>query len=478
MVVYSDRDYKKHAVPDEEDGIMMITKKAIPRRTVLRGLGASLALPLLDGMVPAVTALGRTAAAATPRFGAVYVPNWIVMQNWTPGTHGAGFELTPILQPLAPYRDQLLVLSGLNSTPPPGLRGGTHSRAATKFLTAVHPGMWDEREPISMDQMAARELGRHTPLASLELGLEGANFAGSCDSGGYGCAFSYTISWSSGSTPLPMEHNPRAVFERLFGDNDTTDPAARQTRAREQRSILDSVSEDVTRLRGSLGPSDRLKLGAYLDAVRDVERRIEIAETQGVRDVPLMERPLGVPASFAEHASLMYDLQLLAHQTDRTRVTTFMAGHELSGRTYPEIDVPDAHHPLSHHRNVPASLEKLTAINTYHLSLFAAFLEKLRLTPDGDGSLLDQMILLYGAGMSDSNAHSPYNLPIVVVGGGAGQLKGGRHIEYPGPAQTPLANLHVTLLDKLGVDVDRFGDSTGVLPDLSSGQGVERLTGI
>ena len=457
---------------------MIITKKTLSRRTLLRGVGATVALPLLDGMVPALSALARTAAAPTPRFGAVYVPNGMVMRDWTPATRGPGFELTPILQPLSPYRDQLLVLSGLNSTPPPGVRGGTHSRAATKFLTAVHPGVWDEHEPISMDQMAARALGRHTPLASLELGLEGANFAGSCDSGGFGCAFSYTISWSSGSTPLPMEHNPRAVFERLFGDSETTDPAAREARRREQRSLLDSVSDDVARLTGELGADDRRKLGAYLDAVRDVERRIEIAEAQGEGEVPLMERPFGVPATFAEHARLMYDLQLLAHQTDRTRVTTFMAGHELSGRTYTEIDVPDAHHPLSHHRHVPEALDKLTKINTYHVQLFAEFVEKLRATPDGDGSLLDQMILLYGAGMSDSNSHSPYGLPIVVAGGGAGQLQGGRHLEFPEPDRTPLANLHVTLLDKLGVDVDRFGDSTGALPGIAPREPAERLSGV
>ena len=456
---------------------MMITKKALPRRTVLRGMGATLALPLLDGMVPALSALGATAAKPALRFGAVYVPNGMVMQNWTPSTDGTAFELTPILQPLAPFRDQLLVLSGLNSTPPPGVRGGTHSRASTKFLTAVHPGIWDRHEaPISMDQMAARELGRQTPLASLELGLEGANFAGSCDSGGFSCAFSYTISWSSASTPLPMEHNPRAVFERLFGDTDSTDPRERLSRVKAQRSILDSVSDDVARLQRELGPSDRRKVGAYLDAVRDVERRIEIVEAQGDREVPLMERPLGVPASFAEHAGLMYDLQLLAYQTDRTRVVTFMSGHELSGRTYPEIDVPDAHHPLSHHRSVPAALEKLTRINTYHLTLFASFLEKLRATPDGDGSLLDHVMILYGAGMSDSNAHSPYNLPILLLGGGGGQLKGGRHLAYP--ERTPLANLHVSLLDKLGVEVERLGDSTGSLSNLLTEQGVDRLSGI
>jgi hypothetical protein len=343
-------------------------------------------------------------------------------------------------------------------------------------LTDVHPGAWNP-QAISMDQIAARELGRHTPLASLELGLEGANFAGSCDSGGFSCAFSYTISWRNSSTPLPMEHNPRAVFERLFGDNETTDPQARQARVREQRSILDSVSEDVARLQRSLGASDRAKIGAYLDAVRDVERRIEIVEAQGAREVPLMTRPMGVPAGFAEHAGLMYDLQLLAHQTDRTRVTTFMAGHELSGRTYPEIDVPDAHHPLSHHRNVPEALTKLTKINTYHVGLFASFVEKLRSTPDGDGSLLDHMVLMYGAGMSDSNSHSPYNVPILLLGGGAGRLAGGRHLTYSERERTPLANLHVTLLDTLGVPVERMGDSTGPLANLSDGS-AERLSGV
>ena len=452
---------------------MMITKKAMSRRTVLRGVGATLALPLLDGMVPALSALRNTAAKPAVRFGAVYVPNGMVMQSWTPATSGAGFEMTPTLQPLAPFRDRLLVLSGLNSTPPPGITGGSHSRASTKFLTAEHPGAWNPYA-TSMDQIAAQELGRKTPLASLELGLEGANFAGSCDSGGFSCAFSYTISWASGSTPLPMEHNPRAVFERLFGDSDSTDPAARRARRQAQRSILDSVRDDVARLQRELGAGDRRKVGAYLDAVRDVERRIEIAEGQGEQEVPLLERPQGVPATLAEHAGLMYDLQLLAYQTDRTRVVTFMSGHELSGRTYREIGVPDAHHPLSHHRNVPEALAKLTRINTYHTSLFASFIEKLAATPDGDGSLLDHVMIMYGAGMSDSNRHSPYNLPVLLVGGGAGRLEGGRHLVYP--ERTPLANLHVSLLDKLGVDVDRIGDSTGALPRLAGP--AERLTGV
>ena len=457
---------------------MMITKMAMSRRTALRGIGATLALPLLDGMVPALSALSTTAAKPVVRFGAVYVPNGIVMQNWTPAVEGSAFEVTPILEPLTPFRDQMLVLSGLNSTPPGDVRGGTHSRAATRFLTDEQPrelGQWAEREPVSMDQIAARELGKQTPLASLELGLEGANFAGSCDSGGFSCAFSYTISWRNATTPLPMEHNPRAVFERLFGDSQNTDPAAQRARMRDQRSILDSVREDVARLRQRLGPTDRVKVGAYLEAVRDVERRIQMAEAQGEQEIPLMERPLGVPTDFVDHATLMYDLQLLAYQIDRTRVVTFMAGHELSGRTYPEIGVPDAHHPLSHHRGVPASLAKLTKLNTHHVSLFASFLEKLRATPDGDGSLLDHVMIVYGAGMSDSNAHSPYNLPMVVVGGGAGQLKGGRHIVYP--ERTPLANLHVSLLDKLGTPIERIGDSSGPLPNLYS-KNAERLTGV
>ena len=457
---------------------MMITKMAMSRRTALRGIGATVALPLLDGMVPALSALSTTAAKPVVRFGAVYVPNGIVMQNWTPAVEGSAFEVTPILEPLAPFRDQMLVLSGLNSTPPGDVRGGVHSRAATRFLTDEQPrqlGRWAEREPVSMDQIAARELGKQTPLASLELGLEGANFAGSCDSGGFSCAFSYTISWRNATTPLPMEHNPRAVFERLFGDSQNTDPAAQQARMRDQRSILDSVREDVARLRRRLGPTDRVKVGAYLEAVRDVERRIQMAEAQGEQEIPLMERPLGVPTDFVDHATLMYDLQLLAYQIDRTRIVTFMAGHELSGRTYPEIGVPDAHHPLSHHRGVPASLAKLTKLNTHHVSLFASFLEKLRATPDGDGSLLDHVMIVYGAGMSDSNAHSPYNLPMVVVGGGAGQLKGGRHIVYP--ERTPLANLHVSLLDKLGTPIERIGDSSGPLPNLYS-KNAERLTGV
>ena len=456
--------------------MMFVTKKAIPRRTVLRGMGASLALPLLDGMVPALTALGRSAAKPALRFGAVYVPNGMVMQNWTPAAAGTGFEFTPILQPLEPFRDRLTVLTGLET--PRGSGGGPHARASTWFLTAEmpdRPETWNRKAVLSLDQRLADELRQHTPLASLEIGLEGANFAGSC-SGDLSCSFSYTVSWRSASTPLPMEHNPRAVFERLFGDTESTDPAVRRARMREQRSILDAVSEDVARLSRRLGPSDRVKVGAYLDAVRDVERRIELAGRQDDDEAPTATRPLGVPASFAEHAALMYDLQLLAYQSDRTRVISFMIGHELSGRTYPEAGVFEAHHPLSHHKNIPETLAKLTKIQTYHTSLFANFLEKLRATPDGDGSLLDHVMIVYGAGFSDSNAHSPRNLPILLAGGGGGQVKGGQHLVYPNGA--PLANLHVALLDKFGMPVERVSNSTGGLPRISTGERRERLVGV
>ena len=446
-------------------GRMMISKKAIPRRMVLRGLGASVALPFLDSMVPALSALSTTAANPTVRFGAVYVPNGMVMQNWTPAVEGAAFELPPILQPLAPFRDQLLVLSGLNCTPPPGTRGGTHSRAATRFLTDVHPGLWNP-QAISMDQIAARELGRHTPLASLELGLEGANFAGSCDSGGFSCAFSYTISWSSSSTPLPMEHNPRAVFERLFGTSGTTDPAAWVAARQKDRSLLDMVTAKVARLSRELGPHDRVKLSEYLEAVRDVERRIQMAEQQTTRELPAMDQPAGVPDNFEEHAKLMFDLQVLAYQADLTRVITFMMGHETSNRAYPEIGVPDSHHALSHHGGNKALIERLKKVDGHLTAMFAYYVDRLASTPDGDGSLLDSVMILFGSGMSDGNRHNHHDLPALLVGGGAGAIRGGRHIRVA--PDTPNTNLFLTMLDTLGVPIDTMGDSTGRLDSLSA----------
>ena len=448
---------------------MTITKKAIDRRTVLRGLGVSVALPLLDAMVPALTAFQKTAAKPVNRFGAVYVPNGIMMREWTPSAEGSAFEFTSILKPLEPFRDRLLVLSGLNSTPPAKQSGapGVHARASTRFLTDTPPKVTngsDLEAGISMDQIAAKELGHHTQLASLELGLESTESAASCGNG-FNCVYTSTISWRSSTTPLPTEHNPRQVFERMFGDAASTDPATRLARIQQERSILDSVSQRIAKLGQQVGSGDRAKLDEYFEAIRDVERRIQNAEQQSSKELPVVDQPAGIPATFEQHAKLMYDLYALAYQCDLTRVITFMIAHEFSGRTYPEIGVPDAHHPISHHQNDPTRLAKLAKINTYHVTLFASFLEKLRSTPDGDGSLLDHAMIVYGAGMSDSNAHDPKNLPILLAGGGTGLLKGGSHLRFP--KETPLANLHVTLLDKLGVRVDKLGDSAGELSELA-----------
>ena len=449
---------------------MIITQKAMSRRAVLRGLGASVALPLLDGMVPAYAALRATATPAQ-RLGIVYVPMGAVMENWTPATEGDGFELSPILQPLAPVRDQLLVLTGLDNQPAvalPGEPAGGHGRIGAAFLTGVHAkpteGV-DFRAGVSIDQIAGAELGRETQLASLEVGLESTDLAGACDVG-YSCAYVNTLCWRSPTTPLPMENNPRAVFERLFGDSDSTDSTARATRLRRNRSLLDSVQGAVSDRRRELGTGDQVRLTEYLDAIRDVERRIQLAEAQSDRELPLFERPAGsIPESFEEYARIMIDLQILAFESDMTRVITFMIGKELSSRTFPELGVPDQHHPLSHHQNKPESLEKLTRVQVFQAGLLAYYLERLRSTPDGDGSLLDHMTLIYGSGMSNSNLHVPLGLPILVAGGGAGTLRGGRHIRYP--EGTPLSNLYQTVLSKLGVPVERIGDSTGMFRELS-----------
>jgi uncharacterized protein DUF1552 len=442
---------------------MIISKMAIPRRTVLRGIGATLALPLLDSMVPALTAWSKTAAKPVNRFGVVYVPNGMIMPNWTPAAEGAAFELTPTLSPLAPFREQLLVLSGLNCIPTPGRPGGAHAKASTRFLTDVSPPTSETQldAGISMDQIVAKELGKFTQLASLELAIESGDTAGACDQG-FACAYTNTISWRSANTPLPTQNNPRAVFERLFGDSGSTDPKVRLARMQRERSVLDSVTQEVAQLRGELGQGDGAKLTEYLEAIRDVERRIQMAEAQSGQELPVIEHPGGIPATFDEHVKLMFDLEVLAYQCDLTRVITFMMGREFSGVTYPQIGVPDAHHPMSHHQNEPEKVAKVAKINAYHVGLFAYLLDKLRSTPDGDGSLLDHMTMMYGAGMADSNAHSPINIPLVLAGGGGGQLKGGRHIRYK---DMPLANLHLTLLDKFGVQWDRIGDSTGRLDD-------------
>ncbi len=450
---------------------MIITKRALSRRTVLRGLGTTVALPLLDAMVPPLTALAQTAARPKPRLGVVYVPHGAVMNNWTPAVEGAGFEFTPILQPLEPYREQLLVLSGLDHAPAaqlPGDPAGGHGRITGAFLTGVHAKPTegaDFEAGTSMDQIAATHLGQQTQLGSLEVGIGLPDFGGACDAG-FSCAYISTLSWSTPTTPLPMESNPRALFERLFGDGTSTDPAARRERMRRDRSILDAVTAKVARLQDGLGAADRAKLTDYLTAVRDVERRIERAEAEVERELPVVDRPAaGIPTAFDDYVKVMFDLQVLAYQADLTRVISFLMTPELTAQTYPQIGVPDPHHALSHHENNPESLAKLTKVGGYHTGLFAYYLDKLRATPDGDGSLLDQVMILYGSGMSNSNLHNIQKLPVLLAGGGAGQLRGGRHIRYAD--ETPLTNLYMALLGKLDVPVERIGDSTGTLQQLT-----------
>ena len=445
----------------------IITKKSLRRRTVLRGLGATIALPLLDSMVPALAAFENTTVR---RLGAIYVPNGMNIWEWIPKAEGTAFELTRILQPLAPFRDQLVVLSGMAHKEADGLPGegtGDHSRSQAAFLTGAHAKKTegaDIRAGVSMDQIVAQEFGRETQLQSLELGLENIPLAGGCEDA-YSCAYSGTIAWRSATTPLPMEANPRAVFERLFGASDSTDRRTRLLRVQRDSSILDTVSAELAELQRGLGVPDHRKLTEYLDAVRDIERRIQMAEEQIDRELPAVDRPRGIPETFEEHATLMFDLMALAYQTDLTRVCTFLVGREKSTRTYPEIGVPEPHHPVSHHQKQPEMLEKLAKINTHHVQMFAHLLEKLRSTPDGDGTLLDHVMIVYGAGMSNSDSHYHHDLPVLVAGGGAGQIKGGRHLRLP--YDTPMANLHLTLIEKMGLAVERFGDSEGKIELLS-----------
>jgi hypothetical protein len=412
-------------------------------------------------MAPALTAMRQSAAKPVHRFGVVYVPNGMIMPNYLPATEGASFELTPTLQAMAPFRDRMVVLSGLDCVPMQGRPGGAHAKASTRYLTDISPPTsetWLDAG-ISLDQVLANHLKNETQLASLELAIESSDTAGACDVG-FACAYTNTISWKSANTPLPMQHNPRAVFERLFGDAGSTDPKARLQRIRQQRSVLDSVTQEIATLSGDLGPADRSKLVEYMDAVRDVERRIQRAEHQNDRELPIIDRPAGAPASYDEHVKLMFDLQVLAYQSDLTRVMTLMLGREFSGMTYPQIGVPDAHHPISHHALEAEKIAKVAKINAYHVSLFAYLLDKLRATPDGDGTLLDHITLIYGTGLADSNAHATSNVPVVLAGGGAGWIKGGRHIRFGG---VPLANLHLAVLDRFGIAMDRMGDSTGLL---------------
>src|SRR5688500_493506 len=457
---------------------MFITKTSLPRRTFLRGVGASLALPLLDAMMPALAARAQTAAGPVRRLGFVYLPNGVArnftgVNYWTPNGEGSSFELSPILSPLAPFKDRLVVISGLAQHQADACddgANGDHTRGTSSWLTGVHPKRTegaDLRNGISADQISASAIGKDTPLPSLELAIDLSYLAGQCENS-YSCAYMNTLAWQSPSTPLPTENNPRIVFERLFGDGGT--PAQRLALARENRSILDSVLGEFGRLQQTLGPADRSKVTDYLDAVREVERRIQRVERGGSDgELPDLTRPAGIPDRFDEHVKLMYELQWLAFRADLTRVVTFILGRELNFRTYPEIGITEGHHGLSHHQDNPTQLAKYAKLNTYQTELFAWFLDKLQHTAEGDGTLLDHSMFLYGAGLSNPNLHAHYDLPLAIVGGGAGRLKGGRHMVFR--EETPMTNLLLSLLDKAGVHAETLGDSTGRLP-------IEPLSGV
>ncbi len=445
---------------------MTFLTKTLPRRTVLRGLGATVALPLLDAMHPAFTLRGQAAPGPVARFQAFYVPNGMAIPYWKPKGEGTGYELSPILGPLASFKDQMIVLSGLNAS-----WNYIHAGASGSFLTGTTRGGTNEIEiiaDVSMDQLLARHFQDETQVPSLQLSLDPPNNAGAC-TGNLSCVYTHTLSWRSPTLPLPTESNPRAVFETLFGDSGTTDPEARAERLQQHKSLLDSVGDKLAALRRELGPGDQTKMEEYTDAIRDVERRIERAEEQSDLELPTLEQPQGAPSDFEDHYDLMMDLQVLALQSDLTRVIAFMIGKEQSARPYPQIGVPEAHHPLSHHNDDPTLVAHMSKINAYHTSLFARYLEKLRATPDGDGTLLDNITILYGSGISNSTRHSGIDLPLMLAGGGAGRLPSGRHIRYTD--EPSMANLLVTLMDKMGVPVERIGGSTGALP-------VDALTGL
>ncbi|MEO8257906.1 MAG: DUF1552 domain-containing protein [Acidobacteriota bacterium] len=437
---------------------MIIDKLFIPRRTFLRGVGAALALPLLDSMVPAVTAAVKTAANPKPRLGFVYIPHGVIMDDWTPTTAGAGFEFTPILKPLEPFRDSVVVVSNLSA---PLQNSGSHAAAAGSWITGVAPKRTDGpdfRANTTIDQLVAKRIGQETTFPSLEVATEDfTGLVGACDPG-YSCAYMNTLVWQTPTTPLPMEINPRVVFERMFGGGATREE--RQARMRTDRSILDLVKSDLTDLELGLGAADRTRLGEYLDHVREVERRIQSTEKQTDTQLTVPVAPVGVPESFEEHAALMFDLLALAYQADLTRVFTFMMAREVSQRTYTQIGITEPHHSISHHGNKPEKIAGHAKINTYHVTLLAKFLERLRSTPDGDGSLLDHSLIVYGSGMSNGNGHTPTPLPLVMIGS-AGTVKGGRHLIAAD--QTPSANFMLSLGEQFGVEAERFGVSTGTV---------------
>ncbi|MBX9583637.1 MAG: DUF1552 domain-containing protein [Gemmataceae bacterium] len=443
---------------------MIITRKHLSRRTFLRGTAGLVGLPLLDAMVPALGWARGTRPAPPIRLCFVYVPNGMVMPSWTPASTGKDFAFTPILKPLEPFRDDTLVLSGLRDEMANALGdgGGDHARASASFLTGAHPreSGSDIHAGVSADQVATQAIGRQTRLASLELGLEDHRIVGLCD-GNYSCAYTSCISWRTPTTPLPPVPNPRHVFDRLFGPADRpSDPAAAARRDRYRRSILDGAVEDARRLEADLGPPDRRKLDEYLTSVREVERGIQQAERDGPARRP-GDPPPGIPADPTEHARLMFGLLALAFQADITRVATMMVGRESSIRSYDHLGLPESHHQLSHHKNDPATLAKLVKIQTYHAGLFADFVGKLKALPDGDGTLLDRCLVLYGAGIADSNRHTHDDLPVLLVGTGNGTVRSGRHLDCG--KDTPVTNLLLTMLDRIGVRPGRLGDSTGPL---------------
>ena len=448
----------------------MITRKHLARRTFLRGLGTTIALPLLDSMTPAFAAASRLGAKPPVRMAFAYVPNGIIMPDWTPATEGAGFQLTRLLEPIAPVREKVSILSGLmhNGGRALGDGPGDHARAAASFLTGVHPRKTagaDIQVGISADQVAAQAVGKATKFAALELGCEDGRLVGNCDSG-YSCAYSNSIAWKTPSTPLPPEINPRSVFERLFtGWEDGEDAATRARRQRYNRSILDFVMDDTRRLEGKLGPTDRRKMDEYLTAVREIELRIQKTEKQSGELAPPIAKPDGIPIEFTEHSRLMFDLLAIAFQADLTRIATFMLAREGSTRAYREIGISDAHHPLTHHRGDPTMIEKVTKINRFHVEQFAYFLQKLDSIRDGEGTLLDHSMVVYGSGLSDGNRHSHDHLPCLMAGGAAGTLRSGRHVVYP--ADTPMANLYLAMLDRMGVKPEHLGDSNGELNHLT-----------
>jgi hypothetical protein len=438
---------------------MFITRKHLSRRTVLRGVGAGIALPLLDAMIPAATALAQTAAAAKPRLAFIYFPHGAIMDHWTPKAEGADFEMTPILKPLEPFRNKLTIVSGLENRP--GMSATVHAIVPGTWLTCVHPRQTPERfGGVSIDQMAAAQLGQDTPLPSLEVGMEGGGSAGACDRM-YGCSNSSTISFRSPTTPLPMESNPRKLFQRLFGRGDSAEERA--VLASQYNSMLDMVEEDAKALKAQLGARDRAELDDYLETVREIERRVEKAANSDISKVKLP----GVPAqnmAWDEQLKLMFDIMALAYQANLTRIVNFMMAAEVSGQTYSHIQIPDAFHPLSHHANDQAKIQKLIRLQTYHSEHLARFLTKLQEMPDGDGTMFDHLLMMYGSNMSNSDRHNQFPLPVTLIGGACGRVKGGQHLRYPD--KTPLANLLLTVLDRSGTPVGKVGDSNAVMAEV------------